>query len=48
MVRFSRDEIDQDFCLEEAWIDTEINHAKECRHKKSKRRQARPSRTMEV
>ena len=48
MATFSRDEMDQDFCLEEAWIDAEISHAKQNRQKKNKRRQARPQRTMEV
>jgi hypothetical protein len=45
----SRDEFDQDLCLEEAWIDTEINHTKAYNQKTSKRSEMRPtSKRMEV
>jgi hypothetical protein len=47
LANFSRDEMEQDLCLEEAWIDTEISQAKGYRHKTSHRSQLRAQR-MEV
>jgi hypothetical protein len=44
---FSRDEMEQDLCLEEAWIDTEISQAKGYRHKTGHRSQLHSQR-MEV
>ncbi|GAX19075.1 hypothetical protein FisN_3Lh009 [Fistulifera solaris] len=44
--RLKRSELDEDFCLEEAWIDTEIQNARERRQAdRAQRKSSKPSKT---